>query len=78
MNFLIEKRENMKKMKLKKEVKQIILTTLLGLAFYIIYKMLGSVGYLAVESRTYASLIILGWILLFGITSLIMHIIWER
>lgn len=65
-------------MKLRKEVKQIILTTLLGLAFYIIYKMLGSVGYLAVESRTYASLIILGWILLFGITSLIMHIIWER
>lgn len=68
----------MKRRKLRKEVKQIILTMLLGVVFYIIYKMLGSVGYLVVESRTYASLIILGWILLFGITSLIMHIIWER
>lgn len=68
----------MKRRKLRKEVKQIILTMLLGVVFYIIYKMLGSIGYLAVESRTYASLIILGWLSLFGITNLIIHIIWER
>lgn len=68
----------MKRLKLRKEVKQIILTILLGLVFYIIYKMLGSIGYLAVESRNYASLIILGWLSLFGITNLIIYIIWER